>query len=474
MRRGLTARLLVATVALAIVVGTSFAVLLLALREERKASALVAESQRVLVAANELERLVVDLETGQRGFVLTGEDQFLEPWNAARAALPDAIGNLETATVVPSQDARAREIGDAIDAYVADYSVPLVDAARRSDASAGSVAATAEGKQRVDAVRTEFDQLLSDERALDVARHDRAEGATRWAIAAATGGLVGSVVIILAYGGYLTKSIVAPLRRASAMAGRLAGGDLGVRMAENGTGEIGTLARSFNTMATSLEKSTIANAESRAELAASRARVVAAADDARRRIERDLHDGVQQRLVSLGLELRATEAALAPDLSNVKAELSRAAQGLAGVVEDLQEVSRGIHPAILSKGGLGPAIKVLARRSGLPVELQLRADRRLPEPVEVAAYYVVSEGLTNAAKHARASIVKVDVEADDRTLHLSVRDDGVGGADSRLGTGLIGLRDRVEAVGGTLDVTSSAVGGTALMVTMPLEPTGGA
>jgi signal transduction histidine kinase len=234
-------------------------------------------------------------------------------------------------------------------------------------------------------------------------------------------------------------------------------------MIEKGAGEIGTLERSFNTMATSLERT-------RGELAASRARVVAAADDARRRIERDLHDGVQQGLVSLGLELRATEAALPPGLDQVEARLSRSTQGLARVVEDLQEVSRGIHPAILSKGGLGPAVKALARRSGLPVELHLRVDRRLPEAVEVAAYYVVSEGLTNATKHAQASVVHLDVEADDRALRLSVRDDGVGGADPRLGSGLIGLRDRVEAAGGAMEVTSSAENGTALAVTMPLEP----
>jgi signal transduction histidine kinase len=234
-------------------------------------------------------------------------------------------------------------------------------------------------------------------------------------------------------------------------------------MAETGAGEIGTLERSFNTMATSLQQST-------AELAASRSRVVAAADDARRRIERDLHDGVQQRLVSLGLELRATEAALPPDLDDVKGQLLRTTQGLVGAVVDLQEVSRGIHPAILSKGGLGPAIKTLARRSGLPVELHLQADRRLPEAVEVAAYYVVSEGLTNAAKHAEASAVWVDVDVDERSLRLSVRDDGVGGVDPQRGSGLVGLRDRVDAVGGSMDVTSTAGAGTAIVVTMPLDP----
>jgi signal transduction histidine kinase len=454
----------VATAGLALVVGASFAIMLLAQRSERDASAHVDESARVLTASQELERLVIDLETGQRGFVLTRDEVFLQPWRDAQAALPDAIRKLEDAARVPVQDARAHEIGDAIQAYVAQYSVPLVDAARRGDPSAGTVAMTGAGKERVDALRVRFDQLLSEERSLAQARQRRAEDATRWAIGGAIGGLAGSVVIVFAYGVYLTKSIVGPLRRASTMAGRLAAGDLGGRMAETGAGEIGTLQRSFNTMATSLE-------ESRNELAASRARVVAAADAARQRIERDLHDGVQQRLVSLGLELRATDAAVPSDMNEIKAQLSRTSQGLIGVVEELQEVSRGIHPAILSKGGLAPALKSIARRSGLPVELHVQTDRRLPEAVEAAAYYVVSEGLTNAAKHAQASVVDVDVRADDRSLHLSIRDDGVGGADPRLGSGLIGLRDRVEAVRGSMDVTSSA-DGTTLLVTMPIEPDG--
>jgi signal transduction histidine kinase len=191
----------------------------------------------------------------------------------------------------------------------------------------------------------------------------------------------------------------------------------------------------------------IANAATRAELIASRARMVAAADDARRRIERDLHDGAQQRLVALGVQLRLAEASVPPDLAPLKEQLDDVVSGLTGASADLQEISRGIHPAILSKGGLGPALKTLARRSIVPVDLDLElgVDRRLPDSVEVGAYYVVSEALTNAAKHARASVVKVDVKAEGANLHLSIRDDGIGGANSRKGSGLIGLVDRVEA-----------------------------
>jgi len=213
----------------------------------------------------------------------------------------------------------------------------------------------------------------------------------------------------------------------------------------------------------------IANADARTELTASRARIVAAADAARRRFERDLHDGAQQRLVSLGLQLRRAEASLPIGSRPLREQLSDIVMGLSGVSEDLQEISRGIHPAILSRGGLGPALKTLARRSAVPVELYIGIDRRLPESVEVAAYYVVAEALTNAAKYAHASEVRVSVEADGTNVCLSITDDGIGGADSRKGSGLIGLIDRVEALGGKLRISSVARSGTSLLATIPFE-----
>jgi signal transduction histidine kinase len=207
---------------------------------------------------------------------------------------------------------------------------------------------------------------------------------------------------------------------------------------------------------------------SRAELAASRARIVTAADETRRRIERDLHDGVQQQLVTVRLELGALDAAM-PPADERKSQLAHAASGLAGALEDLVEIARGIHPAVLAEGGLRPALKTLARRSPVPVELDLRTETRLPAPVEVAAYYVVSEALTNVAKHADASAVQVAVEARDGLLELSIRDDGRGGADARRGSGLIGLADRVDALGGTIDVVSPIGESTRLHVTLPIE-----
>jgi signal transduction histidine kinase len=220
---------------------------------------------------------------------------------------------------------------------------------------------------------------------------------------------------------------------------------------------------------TELLATAIANAESRAALAASRARIVAAADQTRRRIERDLHDGTQQRLVTLMLELRAAQAAVPPQLSELEDELSRVADGLASVFDELRDISRGIHPAILSERGLEPALRALARRSAVPVELDLHAVRRLPERVEVAAYYVVSEALTNAAKHAQATLVQVDVDTDGAVFQLTIRDDGVGGADPVRGSGLIGLTDRVEALGGGIEVASPAGRGTSLLVRIPIQ-----
>jgi signal transduction histidine kinase len=177
---------------------------------------------------------------------------------------------------------------------------------------------------------------------------------------------------------------------------------------------------------TELVATAIANAESRAELSASRARIVATADAARRRIERDLHDGAQQQLVSLALELRAVEEATPPELRD---GLSHTVDGITTVLDELREIALGIHPAILAEGGLGPALKTLARRAPIPVGLDLRVDERLPEPVEVIAYYVVAEALTNAAKYASPSVVDVAVEVQERLLRVSVRDDGRGGAD---------------------------------------------
>jgi signal transduction histidine kinase len=220
---------------------------------------------------------------------------------------------------------------------------------------------------------------------------------------------------------------------------------------------------------TELVAMAIANAESRAELNASRARIITATDQTRRRIERDLHDGIQQQLVSLLLELRSAQATAPAEMDELRAHQARMERRLDGVLIELREIARGIHPAILTNAGLGPALRTLARRSALPVELDLRYQRRLPEHVEVAAYYAVSEALTNAAKHAHASAVTIDVAEQNAILKLAIHDDGVGGADPSQGTGLAGLADRIQALGGQLQIISPARSGTSLAIEIPVE-----
>jgi signal transduction histidine kinase len=630
MTGGLTGRMVAASSVLAVVIGAAFAVLLLAIDDLRRSQALASHSQQVLIAANECERLLLDLETGERGYINTGEERFLQPWYAARASFPRRAGILSGLVAHDPVDERlVRRIATLEASYIRDYSVPLVNAERTGDAAARSDAVATEGKRRVDEIRADFDRLLASERRSFVMRDERAADAAQRSNVAAMSALAGSVVLIALFAGYLTRAMARPVRRAALMADRLAGGDLGARMTESGPAEIGALEHSFNVMANSLQEdrdelarlaeeqaalrriatlvargapphevfgavteqvgrllpvevarlgrydpdgavtvvagwnstggdlqigrrrplggknvttrvwetrssarmdhyvdasgavaslaretsfrslvgtpivveghlwgimiaattgedplpadtegrlagftdlvaTAISNAESRSDLAASRARVVAAADETRRRIERDLHDGAQQRLVLLALQLRAAQATVPPELDALKADLSRSAEGLANVLEDLREIARGIHPAILAEGGLGAALKTLARRSPIPVELDVRTGVRLPERIEVAAYYVVSEMLTNAAKHAHASHVQVGVVATNGTLRVSVSDDGAGGADPARGSGLVGLKDRVEALGGAISVQSPPGAGTAVDVELPL------
>jgi signal transduction histidine kinase len=204
---------------------------------------------------------------------------------------------------------------------------------------------------------------------------------------------------------------------------------------------------------------------------ASRARVVVTADRTRRQIERNLHDGAQQRLVSLAMRLQTTQAKVPSELVELSAELDQLAGGLTDALDELRETARGIHPAILAEGGLSPALKALARRSAIPVQLALRSEPRLAERLEVSAYYFVSEALTNAAKHSHASLVTVSTNIVGDVLHVQIHDDGQGGADFTRGTGLLGLRDRVEALGGRVNLDSPRGAGTTLMAEFPLADT---
>lgn len=599
-RGGLTGRLLGACFVVTLVLGIVFLLLLQAISAQREAVTLSLQSRNVLTSADELERLVIDLETGVRGYLLTGQESFLEPWTAAREAIGPEAANLLRLTEVPEQHARAVEVSQAIQAYLDDYSVPLVEAGRRGDAAAGSVATTAEGKRRIDEIRNLFQILETTERQLLSSRDAESLARTRQTVIAASAGLAGSVAVTLLAAAYWTRSIVRPVLRTARMATRLADGDLSARVPETGLGEIQTLERSFNQMASSItdllreqaalrqvatlvargeppdavfdavvEQATevldvdavqlvrreadgtvtvlagcggedvptggaasealrsgaiamreaalgdpgtgfsvaapivveglvwgvlvitsmrprqgeeldvrlaqfselvataIANSQAQQDLAASRARLVAASDETRRRIERDLHDGIQQRLVSLALDLRLAEAGVAADQTDLRAKLGRVASELDAAITELRELSRGIRPAILTQGGLAAALKALARRSAVPVRLDLRIGSRPPPTVEAAAYYVVAEALTNATKHAQASEVRIEAADRDGRLELSIVDDGVGGADPRGGTGLVGLVDRVDALGGRIAVDSPPGRGTRIRIELP-------
>ena len=212
----------------------------------------------------------------------------------------------------------------------------------------------------------------------------------------------------------------------------------------------------------------VASAQARADLSASRARLVKAGDEQRRKLERNLHDGAQQRLVSLALTIRLARRQLEMKPEAVAASLEGAANELDLALEELRELARGLHPAALTEQGLGPALANLAKR--LPIEVDLSApDERLPENIEATAYYIVSEALTNVVKHAQARKAKVDMTLAGEVLKFEITDDGRGGADPFAGSGILGLRDRAEAVGGTLFVISPPGKGTVVTAQLPLK-----
>jgi signal transduction histidine kinase len=247
---------MIASGLLAVLVGGAFAVLVRAVVAERDSSYRAVRSLEIITAASTLERLVLDMETGQRGYLVTGDERFLEPWRIARRRFRPASDALIAATGgANGQAAAAREIVATAGAYMTQYSVPLVEAARRHEASAKSAETLDAGKQRVDAIRAEFDDFVDVERRRFAARRERADADARQAIVVAALGLAGSTALIVLFGAYLTRAVALPVRRAALMAGRLARGDLATRMPETGTGEVGALEAAFNIMAGSLEQS---------------------------------------------------------------------------------------------------------------------------------------------------------------------------------------------------------------------------
>jgi PAS domain S-box-containing protein len=218
---------------------------------------------------------------------------------------------------------------------------------------------------------------------------------------------------------------------------------------------------------TELVATAVSNATTRAELIASRARIVAAGDEARRRIERNLHDGTQQRLVALGLDVQTVRDSI-PDQGEARTGLERIRHELEVVLEDVRELSRGLHPALLSQAGLEPSLRALARKSPIPVNLDVNVRERPSESTETAVYYVISEALANAAKHARASEVSVMLTSSASDIRAIIEDDGCGGAEASAGSGLVGLIDRIEALGGRFALDSPPGHGTRISIEMPL------
>ena len=624
--RGLTGRMVAAGLVLVLLTGLSFVVLDLAIRDLSQANHQVDASAAQLRAADEAQQLVIDMETGLRGFVITGDERFLASWDAGRQGFPRRIAALEAAAGDPGQRARVQAIADASGSYVDEYGLPLIEAVRSDDPSAMSVSMTELGKQRVDDLRSLLSAFTEAERQIYLTRQEAASELARTATMAAVVGFALSVGLIVLVIIYLARTLVRPITNAARMAGRLEDGDLSARMPGTGTAEIGTLERSFNSLATTLEESravqarlldqqsalrrlavlvaqsrepdevfsavvrelstylpsdaaclwrhesdgsfvpvatwdrhggplaasafraedgvvgrawasisttridasngpailyerlgglavtssiacpvvvdgerwgvleaarcegslavdaetwmtaftelvgtATSNAKARADVAASRRRIVAASDEARRRIERDLHDGAQQLLVSLGLRLRMASAMVSPEEPQLRTEIEQIAEDVTTVIDELREMSHGIYPAALARAGLPAAVRTLARRSPIPVELDIRAGAELSQPLQAAAYYVVAEALTNAVKHASAEAIHITLEDRQGQLRVVVRDDGVGGADPTSGSGITGLRDRVEALGGRLEVDSPPGTGTVVQADIPVR-----
>jgi len=625
----LSFRLLAASALLATVIGATFALLLVAVEDLRNSGRLTDRSRAELTAADGLEKLVIDLETGVRGFVITRQERFLEPWDGARAAFPGQARTLERLVDNPEQARRVRRTVREGMSYIHAYSIPLARAVRQNLPYAGSVKATAEGKRRIDAMRVGFDRFAAVERASLTARQNRADDDARRAIVLGIIGLGGSFALIAFFAAYQLRALGRPVQRAAGMAGRLAGGDLAVRMPETGIGEIGALERSFNVMASSLEGSrddlsrlvdeqaalrrvatlvaeaaepsrifetvtrevgllsgadlarmeryesdatvtgiaawsrdqdpelavgrrfeleglsiaaevlergipiridsfagasgaiaeearaleirssvgcpvvvegrlwgviaasskreeafpadtesqigeftelvatAIANAESRDELIASRARIVAAADEARRRIRRDLHDGAQQRLVHALITLKLASRSFEEGGPKAGELLDEGLEHTESAISALRELSHGILPSVLTRGGLRAGVESLVSRMSLPVSIEVEG-QRFPPGIEATAYFVVSEALTNVVKHSGAERAEVSAKATEGALWVEIQDDGGGGAAPDGGTGLIGLRDRVSALDGNLRIESPPGGGTRVVATLPV------
>ncbi|MEW2515477.1 CHASE3 domain-containing protein [Streptomyces sp. NPDC046870] len=453
-RLGLTSLTVAASGLLALLIGVAFAVLLFAISDANSSASARRASRTALVEAGSMEQLLLDLETGQRGYVITKREEFLQPWQGARKALPAEERRFTESATSPGQRRTAEQIARGVKSFLDDYSVPLVEMVRRGDPTASSLKETAEGKQRVDVLRDQFNGYMTDERAQLAERTDAAGTNSRQAVLAAAVGLAASTALVAVFTVLQHRAVVRPVRGAAAAAEELAGGDLGVRMPPSRVAEIGALGTSFNSMAASLQDS--------------RRRIMESTEAVHRRTARDLHDGAQQRLVSLMIGLRLARELIPETQADAIDLLDQSIDNAQTAINELRELASGIYPLVLTVKGLVAAVKDLASRCPVPTVVVSTGERRISSTVESNAYFVVAEAVTNAVKHAQASRIDVTLEFGD-LLRITVADDGVGGVGkATAGSGMSGLADRVAAFDGKLAIDSPPGGGTTILIQIPI------
>ncbi len=454
-RLGLTSLTVAASGLLALLIGVAFAVLLWAISDANSSTSARRASRTALVEAGAMEQLLLDLETGQRGFVITKREAFLQPWREARAALPAESQRFTRSTTSAEQLRAAERIVRDVESFLIGYSVPLVGMVRRDDPAAAGLETTAEGKKRVDALRAQFDQYVTDEREQLAERTDAAGANSRQAVLAAAVGLAASIALVAVFTVLQHRAVVRPVRGAAAAAEELAGGDLSMRIPPSRVAEIGALGTSFNSMAASLQDS--------------RRRIMESTEAVHRRTARDLHDGAQQRLVSLMIGLRLAREMLPATETETADLLDQSIDNAQTAINELRELASGIYPLVLTVKGLVAAVQDLASRCPVPTVVESKNERRISSTIESNAYFVVAEAVTNAVKHAQASRIDVFVEFGD-TLRIKVADDGVGGVGkSSAGSGMTGLTDRMAAFDGKLAIDSPPGGGTTILIQIPLR-----
>ena len=487
----LVGRMLAASVVLAVMVAAVFAALVVAVTSLRDATRREAQSKDLVAATLGLEKLVADLENGLTGFALTGNERFLQPWALARAELPGRLASFERLAARDARRSRsARQLAALIRAYITDFSLPLVEIARQSPAAARAGVARLENKRRIDAIRGRFARFLATEDELVSARAEAASARSTYAIAAAIAGLVGSAVLIVLFGAYLAGSIGRPVRDAAAGAQRLAGGELGLRLAEAGPGEVGALTRSFNTMAQELAHRRRELEEQNDQLRES--------EQLKSEIISIVSHEVRTPLASV---LGFTTLLLQRDFDEETSRrylgiVDTQARRLATLVDDFLDVQgieehrlRLAHDPVDISNLLREEVRLFAGQSAVHrIELVAPEDPLVVSGDGNRLAQVVANLLSNAIKYSpEGGVVEVTAERRDGVVVVSVRDRGVGipeeqheriftkffrgtaAASGIAGTGL-GLafaRAVVEAHGGRIGFTSTAGAGSTFWIELP-------